>query len=760
MNQKIQNILNELFLYDPSLKAYEKELEKIISQLLASEPNLNYDENFFQNLKQKLELRIQERQNSKISLANFTQKKWFAFGSFAFASLAIVLISVISLKSQNNSGDYSIFGRNSTGISENSTGETDPKKMSVQAFASSEEYLAYLKTAQNTTPVVTNSPFLGRGGGVMMEDSFAPLAKSTSMTQNSLATSPEMANRISQTNTQVLNIDEPDILKTNGKQIFYSSQSSYGIYPQTMFESPVEPEVSNKIGIVPPRPYQTETKVINTLPVSELKKIGKIERQGDLLLSGNTLIVLNYEGVFGYNISTPENPIQQWSIKYTDTQFETARLMNGKLYLVTKSYLNYELPCPLKPLMHNETPVEIRCQNIFRPIRPASDSASFNAFLINPETGNVENNLSFIGSFGQSITYMSENNLYITFSQNKPQLEIIIDFLKTSGKNLLPDEIVTKLEKVQNYDISEQAKQIEIEQVLQKYINSKDKDEQIKIRNQIQNKLSDYFKINKRKLVTSGILKINLKDFKISATSQVPGTALNQFSLDEYKGNLRIATTIGENFWLWNFTASNTESANDLYVLDKNLNQIGSITNLGLSEKIYSARFIEERAYVVTFRQTDPFYVLDLSDPKNPKKKGELKIPGYSSYLHPLTENTILGLGQENGKVKLSLFNIQDPENPVELDKYNLDEYWSEAQSNHHAFLQDSKYSAFFLPGSQGGFIFSYKDNKLNLEKVISEIGTKRAVYINDHLYIVSDNKIVVLKEGSWEKVKELDLNK
>jgi len=135
-----------------------------------------------------------------------------------------------------------------------------------------------------------------------------------------------------------------------------------------------------------------------------------------------------------------------------------------------------------------------------------------------------------------------------------------------------------------------------------------------------------------------------------------------------------------------------------------------------------------------------------------------LKIPGYSSYLHPITKDKILGVGKEESNVKISLFDVFNPENPKEIDKYILKEYWSDILNTHHAFLLDSKHQIFFLPGGQGGYIFSYKDNKLELKRAVSDILAKRAVYINDYFYIIGENKIVVLNELTWDKVKELEL--
>ena len=287
-------------------------------------------------------------------------------------------------------------------------------------------------------------------------------------------------------------------------------------------------------------------------------------------------------------------------------------------------------------------------------------------------------------------------------------------------------------------------------------MGSLDDDAMLKFENDMQNKAENYYEKNKRSLLSTGIAKININDLKISASGSVPGYLLNQFSMDEYQGNLRVATTIGD---IWGWAPSGSDSqANDVYVLDQNLNTIGSVLNLGVGERIYSARFIGDLGYLVTFRQTDPFYVLNLADPKNPKMVGELKIPGYSSYLHPIKENKILGIGMENGNVKLSYFDVADASNPKEISKYSLSEYGSEALYNHHAFLQDEKHQVFFLPSYSGGYIFSYANDQIELVKAVSLPDAKRAVYINDYLYILANDYMAVLDENTWEKVNELDL--
>ena len=128
---------------------------------------------------------------------------------------------------------------------------------------------------------------------------------------------------------------------------------------------------------------------------------------------------------------------------------------------------------------------------------------------------------------------------------------------------------------------------------------------------------------------------LDLQKAYVNAGS-VPGEVLNQFSMDEKDGYFRIATTDSENW-------SSETNTNNLYVLNENLEIIGKVEGLAKGEKIYSVRFIGKMGYMVTFKEIDPLFVIDLSDPTNPQVKGELKIPGYSSYLHPYDENHIIG---------------------------------------------------------------------------------------------------------------------
>jgi hypothetical protein len=175
------------------------------------------------------------------------------------------------------------------------------------------------------------------------------------------------------------------------------------------------------------------------------------------------------------------------------------------------------------------------------------------------------------------------------------------------------------------------------------------------------------------------------------SSGEVPGWLLNQFSMDEHEGYLRVASTTAPPFW-----GGELESESRVTVLVENgdvLAEVGSVGGLGDGEQIYAVRFLGDLGYVVTFRQTDPLYVVDLSDPTAPAVRGELKILGYSAYLHPIGEDLLLGVGQDatqQGAVKgtqLSLFDVSDPASPRRVGQVQIADASSEAEWDHHAFL-------------------------------------------------------------------------
>ncbi len=179
------------------------------------------------------------------------------------------------------------------------------------------------------------------------------------------------------------------------------------------------------------------------------------------------------------------------------------------------------------------------------------------------------------------------------------------------------------------------------------------------------------------------------------AQGSVPGHILNQFSMDEHGNTFRIATTKGE---LWN---DQKPATNNLYLLNRDLEATGKIEDIAPSERIYSVRFMGDRAYMVTFRNTDPLFVIDTSDPRNPKILGQLKIPGYSDYLHPYDDTHIIGFGKDTAEakdrtdfawyqgMKIAMFDVSDVANPKELHKEIIGDRGTDSPllHNHKALL-------------------------------------------------------------------------
>ena len=201
-------------------------------------------------------------------------------------------------------------------------------------------------------------------------------------------------------------------------------------------------------------------------------------------------------------------------------------------------------------------------------------------------------------------------------------------------------------------------------------------------------------------------VSINGTQLAFEAQGSVPGYTLNQYSMDEYNGYFRVAT----NWW-----QGNTE-INNIYVLDSNLSIVGKLEGLAPNENLYAARFINETCYLVTSNQTDPFFVIDLSNPEAPKVAGELQIPGYSSYLQPYDANHIIGLGEVNDTLKLALFDVTDINNPTEIASYNVVGNYSTstALNDPKAFLFSLQKQLLVIPVS----INNYEQEAVNISQI------------------------------------------
>ena len=274
--------------------------------------------------------------------------------------------------------------------------------------------------------------------------------------------------------------------------------------------------------------------------------------------------------------------------------------------------------------------------------------------------------------------------------------------------------------------------------------------------------------------------------FSYAAGGKVDGTLLNQYSLDEYNGNLRVATTIASGSW-----QAATSQYSKITILDRNLAVMGTLPGIAPGERIYAARFMGDRLYLVTFRRTDPFYVIGLVDPKHPVILGELKLPGFSNYLHPYDAYHIIGIGKESqsGPVKMALFDVSDVKNPALLDSETLGGSYSTSPvlDDPKAFLFDKEKDLLVLPlhlmvgeyrcspkgectqptvwggvyvygvNPKTGFVLkgtvTHYDNYYGPQNPV-----KRSLYIDQTLYTMSEGKIVMSDLAhSLNRLNEVD---
>lgn len=270
------------------------------------------------------------------------------------------------------------------------------------------------------------------------------------------------------------------------------------------------------------------------------------------------------------------------------------------------------------------------------------------------------------------------------------------------------------------------------------------------------------------------ISRFAVSDGKIEkkADGKIDGSLLNQFSIDEYKGNYRFVTTKYRERRVKHKSVVSYETitVNSLVVLNGKLKEIGCIDNVAPNERVYSVRFMGDVAYFVTFRETDPLFSVDLTDPKNPEIIGKLKIPGFSNYLYPYGEGKLLGIGEEinewsgnNMGVKLSMFDVSDSSDVSEEAKKVIDSYYSQALYDHKAILADGEKNIIgFSAETDGGlkyYVFSYEGGKFKkvFERKFADFyEDMRGIYIGNEFYVITDDFLYTFDIKTFEKLSEL----
>lgn len=266
-----------------------------------------------------------------------------------------------------------------------------------------------------------------------------------------------------------------------------------------------------------------------------------------------------------------------------------------------------------------------------------------------------------------------------------------------------------------------------------------------------------------------------------SASATVPGGLLNQFSLDEKDGFLRVVTTEDRNDFrvfvdaendFTNYKSDGTQRSNDLFVLDGDLKQIGSVTGLAQDELVYSVRFQGDYGYFCTYRTTDPIFAVDLTDPAAPKVVGEVKLSGYSDYLHFWSEDRLFGLGMETQEItdengttarldgmKMVMIDTSDPADLKEAGFASVNADYSEALTNHKAILVDPERNLIAFPAEGSYLIYGYTPEEgfaLRAEVAVSEWDwNNRGIVIGDYFYVCGSDRVNVLDLNALENVGE-----
>ena len=580
-------------------------------------------------------------------------------------------------------------------------------------------------------------------------------------------TSSAKADGYSTTNIQVEGVDEADIIKSDGKYIYV---------------------VSGK-NIV----------IIDAFPADSMKVMSNISLESypiDMFVNEDKLIVFsnsysnNQEtNAFVYDITNRSSPEFE-SVLRISGNYLSSRMIDDNVYLIANQYAysdNIVLPMfAVDGIREEIAPKDIR----YFPYQDTGYTFT-NILAFNINTGDYQTQNYLTGS--SYTVYVSEDNIYLTYTKQISEQSYFEEMVEKVIIPILPAKEADKIEEIMNSDEEYYEKSSKVYLVMQDYSDSLRGSEKGEFDSKLQEEMQDFYTDLQKKSEKTVVHKISIDNLEIDyvANGEVPGHLLNQFSMDEHEGYFRIATTTG-NQW------GSGSSLNHMFVLDEDMEIVGSVEDLAKGESIYSVRFIEDRAYMVTFRQVDPLFVVDISNPKEPKVLGELKVTGFSSYLHPYDENHIIGIGKEaseEGRVqglKIALFDVTDISNPIEKAKYEIKEQWSDSNAlyDHKAFLFDKEKELLVLPVTysepseeiieqwgrywnynywQGAFVFNINENEISLrgkidhaknesESYYYNYAVQRSLYMDEVLYTISPKMVKANNLDTLEEINSVEL--
>jgi inhibitor of cysteine peptidase len=574
------------------------------------------------------------------------------------------------------------------------------------------------------------------------------------------------------TNVQVAGVDEPDFVKNDGKYIYVITGQTLAIvdaYPATSASVISKTEIGDTprdIFIDGNRLVLFITGTADTDITSAGSSSGIVMEKSMPYYYRNSMPVTH--AVF-YDISDRAHPkvLKDYTI---DGDYIDARLIGSNLYLVTREQVyTYRMDQITVPAIREGTKTVI-APDVYYFDNPERQYAFTTISSFDTQGAREKEAKTYLVGTG-NLMYVSENAMYITYQKYhnvyrtmRSGMAIDIDEdISGSGSSSSGSAMPVLWEDFNRMSDSRK----------QEYIAEMKNAEQEKIaKKEIDQTTTVIHKIS----ISNGAITYN-------ARGDVPGILESQFSMDEYKNNLRVATTSNV------YTNRGSFEYNNVYVLDSGMKTIGSLTHIAEQEKIYSTRFIGDRLYMVTFKRVDPFFVIDLANPTAPKILGKLKIPGYSDYLHPYDATHIIGVGKETGTndwggvstkgIKIALFDVSDVEHPTQIDKVEIGDAGSDsaALSDHKAFLFDKSKNLLVIPARvvrttdvdgkynasspniwYGAYVFGLTPETGFVLKGTVEHGTgsntyywygssqnevKRSLYIGDVLFTLSTKKIL-----------------
>lgn len=556
------------------------------------------------------------------------------------------------------------------------------------------------------------------------------------------------ATRYSETNVQVNGVDEGDIIKNDGRYIYYINEgyASTGRKLELIITDCEKPESMNIVSrtsvysgddafyyVSDMYLYGDKLAVVTQTSSENTYSCGEETTQDGENTSAICERAINLRetdtAVTVYDISDKADVKELYTFS-SDGSYVSSRMINGKLITVS----SYSIP--YYDMLYNDAyDFDAQCELIKKRCIPE--------YSVN---GNESRKI--------------DSDSIMLSNENKPEAYTVISLLDL---NDLSKEPVFTSNLSGGGEVYCTGKNLFIAECEYNYENEDNK-EVFAAYDDNGKYYDSVTRIYKYDITDEGVL------YKSCAT--VGGTWLNQFSMDKYGEYFRIATT--------GYYSGEGTQFSMVYIFDGDMNTAGFLGGIAEGEDIYAARFIGETLYLVTFYQTDPLFVIDLSDPANPKIKGELKLPGFSSYLHPISENLIIGVGVggndmgTDGSAKVSLFDISDAENPKEIDSEII--YSASFDTSHKAFMTvDSDTAALCVrhygcdandnyTETQSIALFDISDGEITLSKeyeCLSKgeyyyVGSIRGAFIGNTIFAVNDIGIAAYDMTTGNKTGEV----